>query len=108
MGGAASRIDPASCALGGRSGKFMLSIDTGWTDPAKSDDAIRWTRSFWNEMRTETGEAGAAYLNFLGEGEDSTSLMRASYGDNFDRLVTIKKQYDSTNLFRMNQNIAPR
>ena len=33
--------------------------------------------------------------------------MRASYGDHYDRLAQIKAKYDPTNLFHVNQNIAP-
>ena len=30
-----------------------------------------------------------------------------TYRDNFERLVTVKNEYDPTNLFRVNQNIRP-
>jgi FAD/FMN-containing dehydrogenase len=51
-------------------------------------------------VRTQT-----AYLNFImDEGEDR---VRASYRENYDRLVAIKNKYDPTNLFRVNQNIKP-
>jgi hypothetical protein len=34
--------------------------------------------------------------------------LRAIYGpERYDRLVAIKRQYDSCNLFRINHNIAP-
>ena len=48
----------------------------------------------------------AAYVNFLGdEGEER---IRAAYpGDTWDRLVDVKRRYDPTNLFRLNQNIPP-
>jgi FAD/FMN-containing dehydrogenase len=49
--------------------------------------------------------ARGVYVNFLGnEGEER---IRASYGANYARLVTLKNTYDPTNLFRMNQNIQP-
>ena len=48
---------------------------------------------------------GGAYVNFMmEEGEDR---IKATYGDNYDRLVAIKKKYDPTNFFRVNQNIKP-
>lgn len=107
MGGASSRVFAGATALGGRDAPFMLSIDTGWTDKADSEAAIAWTRDFWQEMRAD-GQGGA-YLNFVGAGEDSEELMRASYGEkNYERLIDIKTRYDPDNLFRLNQNIRPR
>ena len=106
MGGASARVPAGSNALGGRDAPYMLSIDTAWTDPADSERSIQWTRDFWEEMRE--GQTGRVYLNFVGQGEDSESMMRASYGsENYDRLVEVKTKYDPSNLFRLNQNITP-
>jgi hypothetical protein len=33
--------------------------------------------------------------------------VRVNYGRNYDRLVEVKTKYDPTNLFRLNQNVAP-
>ena len=38
---------------------------------------------------------------------DAEERIRATYGDNYDRLAAIKKKYDPTNFFRVNQNIKP-
>jgi FAD/FMN-containing dehydrogenase len=40
----------------------------------------------------------------MDEGQDR---VKASYKDNYDRLVKIKSKYDPKNLFRVNQNIKP-
>ena len=47
-----------------------------------------------------------AYVNFLvDEGE---SRIRDAYpGKTWDRLRAVKRRYDPTNLFRINQNIPP-
>jgi FAD/FMN-containing dehydrogenase len=39
--------------------------------------------------------------------EEGADRVRASYGDNYERLVAIKAEYDPMNLFRVNQNIKP-
>jgi len=39
--------------------------------------------------------------------DEGQERIRATYGDNFERLVAIKNEYDLTNLFRVNQNIRP-
>jgi FAD/FMN-containing dehydrogenase len=107
LGGVPARTPADISAFGGRDAAFMLSIDTIWNDPTNSAHAIAWTRDFWEEMRR--GESGRAYLNFLGHGEDTDALMRASYGEaNYERLVATKTKYDPTNAFRLNQNIPPR
>jgi FAD/FMN-containing dehydrogenase len=33
--------------------------------------------------------------------------VKATYGDNYQRLVEIKQKFDPQNLFRVNQNIKP-
>ncbi len=106
LGGAMNRVDPGKTALGERRAPYLFSLDISWTDPADDDSAIGWTREAWAEMRPFS--RGGAYLNFPGQGEEGEALLRASYGDgNYDRLVEIKRKYDPTNLFRLNQNIAP-
>jgi NagD protein len=44
--------------------------------------------------------------NFLGD-EGETRVRDAYPGPTWDRLVEIKRRYDPTNLFRLNQNIPP-
>ena len=47
---------------------------------------------------------GRAYVNFLGDSDAA----RSSYGaETYARLVAFKREYDPTNIFRLNQNIEP-
>jgi len=39
--------------------------------------------------------------------EEGQERVKASYRDNYERLVAIKDTYDPTNFFRVNQNIKP-
>jgi FAD/FMN-containing dehydrogenase len=72
-------------------------------EPANRERITAWARDYWEALHPYS--AGGAYLNFImDEGEDR---VRASYRENYDRLVAIKNRYDPTNLFRVNQNIKP-
>lgn len=107
LGGEMNRVGSAETALGVRSANYLLSLDSSWVDSADNESAIAWTREAWAEMQPFSG--GGAYLNFPGQGEEGEGLLRASYGnDNYDRLVNLKRKYDPSNLFRLNQNISPR
>ena len=44
-------------------------------------------------------------MNFMME--EGQERIKATYRDNYDRLVAIKSKYDAGNLFRVNQNIKP-
>jgi FAD/FMN-containing dehydrogenase len=49
---------------------------------------------------------GGAYINFMMD-DEGEARVRAAYGANYERLVTVKRQYDPANLFRVNHNIRP-
>jgi FAD/FMN-containing dehydrogenase len=78
----------------------MAGVDP---DPANNEKISKWAKDYWTA--THPYSAGGAYVNFLmDEGEDR---IRATYGNNYDRLARIKKCYDPTNFFRVYQNIKP-
>ena len=49
--------------------------------------------------------SGAYLLNFLSEEDPDT--IQAAFGANYPRLAQVKKKYDPTNFFSINQNIQP-
>ena len=73
-----------------------------WQDPADSAANIDWARRCY--QTAEPFLKSGVYVNYLGEGE---SRVMAAYGANYERLAAIKKKYDPTNFFCLNQNIKP-
>ncbi|HKQ18292.1 MAG TPA: FAD-binding oxidoreductase [Candidatus Eisenbacteria bacterium] len=104
MGGAVSREDPDGSAFEDRRAAHAMTIDGVWSDPAASEACIAWTREFWEAVRPHS--TGRVYMNFLGE--EGQDRVRAAYGAaKYERLRGLKRKYDPTNFFRMNQNIVP-
>jgi len=103
INGAAHRIGKTDTAWSYRDATWAQVIVGVDPDPTNNEQIIAWTKEYWDALHPHS--AGGAYVNFMmDEGEER---IKASYRDNYDRLVEIKKQFDPTNLFRVNQNIRP-
>ena len=103
LGGAMARVPVMATAFAHRKSKIMVNVATLYENPADASRHQTWTNETANALKqTDTG----AYVNFLGnEGE---ARIRAAYpGFTWQRLSEIKKKYDPSNLFRLNQNIPP-
>ena len=72
-------------------------------DPANRDLITDWCKGYWEALHPYS--AGGAYVNFMME--EGQGRVQATYRDNYQRLVDIKKKYDPNNFFRVNQNIRP-
>jgi hypothetical protein len=73
-------------------------------NPQKAGEIMRWTKGYWEAVHPYSADGG--YVNFMMDDGDDSRL-KATYGDNYDRLVALKDKYDPTNFFRVNQNIRP-
>jgi FAD/FMN-containing dehydrogenase len=103
MGGAVSRADRTATAFHHRDAALSFSAFSTWMDPTQDEINIGWTRQLWENLRPYAPDA--VYVNELtDEGEER---VRAAYGPTYARLAALKKQFDPTNIFRMNQNIRP-
>jgi FAD/FMN-containing dehydrogenase len=56
--------------------------------------------------RLQPYSTGGKYVTFPGLYRGNDAMVRGTFGPNLARLTAIKKQYDPTNLFRLNHNIA--
>jgi FAD/FMN-containing dehydrogenase len=103
LGGAMERVDPAGTAYPHRRFPFNLGIWSGWDEPSEDSGVISWTREFFEAV---VPFGAGAYVNYLSD--DEGGRVDEAYGDNYARLRQVKAQWDPGNLFRVNQNIAPR
>ncbi len=102
--GAAARVPADATAFSARRRTWDFDIIGQWTDTAESDGHIEWVRALWTRLEPQL--LGTVYINHM-MGDDRPERVRASYGENYARLRTLKAVYDPTNLFRVNANIAP-
>jgi FAD/FMN-containing dehydrogenase len=104
VGGAVAEVAPDATAFGDRSSPFLLNIIASTFTSDGYGEAVRWAQALHDGL--EPSLSGSAYVNFLsGEGEER---VRAAYGpDNYRRLAALKREYDPTNVFRLNQNVRP-
>jgi FAD/FMN-containing dehydrogenase len=104
LGGAMARIPVDATAFAHR-GSRILTVVVNFHDGTPGDRERRqaWVDDFAAALHQSDD---GAYVNFLGD-EGDTRVRAAYPGATWDRLVEIKKRYDPSNLFRLNQNIPP-
>ncbi len=106
LGGAAGRIPSEATAFSRRDNPFDLFVLGVGARPEEQDACRQWAQALWSAMRPFFGEG--AYLNYLSEETvEEDARVKAAYGQNHARLVALKRKYDPTNFFRLNQNIRP-
>ncbi|MDE2400474.1 MAG: FAD-binding oxidoreductase [Burkholderiales bacterium] len=103
IGGATTRPAPDSAAYAHRDARFVMNVHGRWSDPADDNRCIGWARDFFKASAPFA--SGGVYVNFLTA--DEGDRVKAAYGQNYERLAQIKRQYDPNNLFCTNQNIKP-
>jgi len=100
MGGEVARNGTGS-AFPDRSMPFLLNVVTGGHDPGQTDAHVEWARSV--AAAAADFSTGRGYVNFLSDPDSG----RSGYDpETYERLVALKREYDPTNVFRLNQNIG--
>jgi FAD/FMN-containing dehydrogenase len=82
-----------------------VNVNAVWTeDDPEPERHVGWARDFFSALQPHA--RGRVYVNFLGD--EGAERVRRAYGDRtYERLVELKRAYDPTNFFRLNQNVAP-
>jgi FAD/FMN-containing dehydrogenase len=103
MGGAVARVDESETSFNGRKAGFTFNINGNSETRAGFDAEREWARRYWTALEPHHT---SVYVNFLME--EGEERIRQAYGaDKYDRLKALKRTYDPTNFFRLNQNITP-
>jgi FAD/FMN-containing dehydrogenase len=103
LDGAAARADRRDTAWPWRDAAFAQMFAALAPAPGFEAGLAAWTTGFRDAVRPYA--LPGCYANF--QMDEGPAAARACYGANADRLAHLKSRYDPTNLFRLNQNIAP-
>ncbi len=103
LGGAVARVPSSATAFAHREAPVMVALIAPYDDPAQAPVVEARLQTYYEALRP--GSVGV-YANFLeDEGEDR---IREAYPElTYRRLAQVKRRYDPTNLFHLNQNIRP-
>jgi hypothetical protein len=102
--GAVTRVPANATSYPHRREGYNLLIAAQWMDPSQSPACIAWAKSAYDAMRPYMTDA--RYVNYMADDTPDDAIAHA-YGPNYRRLQEVKKTYDPSNLFRLNQNIRP-
>ncbi len=69
----------------------------------QEDEYIAKVREGWEKIAPYSN---GVYTNNM-MGDEGNKKVISNYGENYKRLVALKNEYDPTNLFRLNANVAP-
>ncbi|WP_440766751.1 FAD-binding oxidoreductase [Natronorubrum sp. DTA7] len=105
LGGAIDLVDTEDSAFAGRHAPFLLGVEANWERPEADDANLEWVRDCLDDMRQFSD--GTVYLNFPGFFEEGDAMMETAFGPAYERLVALKDEYDPTNVFGRNRNVAP-
>lgn len=100
-GGAIGRVPIGDTAFAHRKSIANMLAIINWPLTIDSDPHIAYLRSLWSALEPNTD---GYYTNEVAD--EPQSQVNSNYQGNFDRLLKVKQQYDPTNLFRLNANIA--
>ncbi len=101
-GGAIGRVAADATAFAHRKSKANMIAVVGWPMQNDATPHVDYIRRYWRTLEPATD----GYYT-VDTADEAREVRHANYQGNFPRLLTIKKQYDPDNLFRLNANINP-
>ena len=101
-GGRIGRVANDATAFAHREARHNMLSFVSWKMGDDPSGHIDYIKSHWQHMQPYTQ---GFYTNDVFD--ESQTQVNSNYRGNFDRLLKIKREYDPTNLFRLNANIRP-
>ena len=104
MHGEVCRILPDVTAFELRKpGAAHLAFWVNWQHTTDTAACLTWHNETFAQLQAYSG--GRIYANYMSVPGGSTA--KAVFGNNFSRLLQVKKKYDPNNIFHLNPNILP-
>ena len=104
LGGAMARVPDDATAFAHRQSRIMVNVAAFYAGPDDQPARETWVTEFAAALRPGRRRAPTS----TSSATRAQERVRAAYpGATWDRLAAIKRRYDPTNLFRLNQNIPP-
>ena len=103
LGGAMNRVPADATAFAHRDKQAIVSFMHHGLGSTVDERRWAYTEQAWQSLLPY---ACGVYVNFLGA-EGAERVREAYPPATYTRLAALKKRYDPTNLFHLNQNIAP-
>lgn len=107
LDGAMGRVAADETAFPWRDSSFMISIQAAWedSDPETAQQNTAWARKTRKDLLEADASQDSLYVGWPNADKTGEELARAAYGENYDRLVDIKNEYDPSGLFRFDQHL---
>ncbi|GAB4408736.1 MAG: FAD-binding oxidoreductase [Anaerolineae bacterium] len=102
INGAGTRVAPDATAFALREPHYSIVNAAAWEE-GPAEPHLAWAQESLARMQPFASQG--LYVNFMGQ--EGEAAIREAYRANYERLVALKRKYDPTNFFRMNQNIKP-
>jgi FAD/FMN-containing dehydrogenase len=103
LGGAIRRVPEDATPFSGRGAGHTININAATAGEAGFAEEREWSRGLWNALLPYQTDV---YVNFLME--EGEERIKQAYGpDRYAKLKALKRKYDPSNFFRLNQNIRP-
>jgi FAD/FMN-containing dehydrogenase len=103
LGGAMADVPVDATAFAHRERKLLITAIASFQDAAEFPIHDAWAARVLDDLRPK---AKGVYVNFLGD-EGDARIGEAYPATTLSRLADVKRRYDPTNLFHLNQNVRP-